>query len=134
MKQVLDYVKELLKSLGFMLLPLLVVLAFSLIVVFPIWFFADKFPKQYTFVVLVFFAIISVFFLIRKMYRSLKANREKFLRNLFKLFICVLFFSLAIFALFNINRLVALLFFLVPFAIFLVLGIFKPVKTEKSSA
>lgn len=134
MKQISNYIRKLLKGVGFMVLPIFIVVAFSLVIVLPVWYFADKFPNQYTFVVLGFFSLMLIFFAIQKIVKSLKSNKENFFRGLLKFVLFVVFFSFAVFALFKVNRLVALLFFLAPFVVFLLLDIFKPAKTEKSSS
>lgn len=119
MKNIFDNYKKTFRSLSFAFLLVLSLILFSFLIVFPIWFFAENFPKQYTFVVSVLILLISGFILFRLSLNKLKKGKIQYLKQVAKIAFFIFFFAISIYALFNWNRILSLLFFLAPFIILL---------------
>lgn len=102
--------------------------AFSFIIVYPIWFFAEHFSRQYSFAVSFLLLVALLFFVIRACIRAYRRDAKKFFRKLGKIILFVVTFAFSVFALFQWNRLSALLIFIAPFAAVL---LFKVCKTKR---
>ncbi|MBQ7612135.1 MAG: hypothetical protein IJU92_03575 [Spirochaetaceae bacterium] len=118
---ILNSYKNGLTFFALILIATLVLIVFAGVIVFPLWLFSQKAPALYTIVVctLMGIAIVLGFWrIIRK-----KISDSAWLLSLAKVFIFLLFFALAIFALFAFNRLVALVFVIIPCIISFVLNL-----------
>lgn len=124
MKNIWENYKKGFSNIFIFIAVIFLLMGFSFIVVFPIWFFANNFPKQYSFVVSILIFLVFAFILFQTLLKSYKKDREFFLFRVIKTLIFIICFSVSIFALFNWNRILAFLFFIAPFLLTLLLRVF----------
>lgn len=131
MKGIFKAYKKGLKLVLQILLVTIVLSAFSFLIVFPIWLFAEKFPSQYTFFCSTILCLGLVFLILKNCIKRYKHDKVKFLNSLIKFGIFSLSFIFSIYALLNINRILALITFIAPFIlIFLLENVDKEKKSE----
>ena len=124
-----SFFSSLFSSASFLLIVALCV-ASSLVIVFPFWFFADRFPTAYSFFILALILALCVtmivFAFIRK-FRGKNEDEKKVLRhNLWRSLVIFIFVAIGIVVpvifVLSYNRIIALVLFLISFV---ALGVFS---------
>ena len=113
-------------SFGRFLLLALICAALGFVVVWPLWYFAVKFPNVYSFVVLIVSILLAVFFISRKFIKTLKQKtteeKKSYLFNIFRsfflCFICLLGLLISVLLILNQMRFLGISIFVVFAIIF----------------
>jgi hypothetical protein len=113
-------------SFGRFLLLALICATLGFVVVWPLWYFAVKFPNVYSFVVLIVAILLAVFFISRKFIKTLKQKtteeKKSYLFNIFRsfflCFICLLGLVISVLLILNQMRFLGISIFVVFAIIF----------------
>ncbi len=113
-------------SLGRFLLLALICAVLGFVVVWPLWYFAVNSPNLYSFIVLLVASLLVIFFISRKIVKSLKQKtteeKKSYLFNIFRslllIFICFLGLFISISLILNQMRFLGIAIFVVFSIIF----------------